>query len=580
MTIRNDNLGHHQYRAHRGGNRGHKNANFPHFCRSGFLFPFLYLPLPLDFRFPLGLFLLGPFLAVLGQRHTVPIAIERFEFLRKLPEGRYIRFVFGLFQPALVILLPPLAVLLINLLRFSVRSLNGGIIGLFQFFYPFCVCLLSILYLGRQLGKQGLFLPLQILRHGPGAEFFRPGQKLVVFPPAFFVLVLGLSIGDLRRIGAVKSIKLSNGFSVNVVGNGVLFYHLADMLCLFRDGSCFGFCLFVNPKALAHQGIYGTAALLSQGFAKIRLGVFGIVVQNVLKEAVGLCPVAVLQGHIAPVQQGGNLIIAAAADNDLFPRHGHRLLLGQNFFNAPQKVLHGPHLAHILGLQFGEFFGHIVGVDIFVAGNQVPGSVLCHEHQVPAPLVLDPHGVVILVVRANGQQDFGGVQGGEDIGFILLAQLVFQGDPGEEDPVALFRQSVVNVLGQDAVQGAVALVVGFLIADENIVGLLLGGNLNNALAQLLNLFGLLPVDLPGDHIGVFLGLVEVAVVQDAFKGRPVAGGDFPAGGRVVYVLNAIFAQHKTPVGLGLLGELCHDGFINPRRLVEFTGSTQPVGPGK
>ena len=97
MIIRNDNLGHHQYRAHRGRHRSHKNANFPHFCRSGFLFPFLSLPLPLGLRFPLGLFLLGPFLAVLSQSHTVPIAIERFEFLRKVPEGRYIRFVFGLF---------------------------------------------------------------------------------------------------------------------------------------------------------------------------------------------------------------------------------------------------------------------------------------------------------------------------------------------------------------------------------------------------------------------------------------------------------------------------------------------------
>ena len=161
-----------------------------------------------------------------------------------------------------------------------------------------------------------------------------------------------------------------------------------------------------------------------------------------------------------------------------------------------------------------------------------------------------------------------------------MAQLVLQGNPGEEDPVALFRQGIVNILGQDAVQGAVALFVGLLIADENIVGLLLGGNLDNALAQLLNLLGLLPVDLPGDHIGVFLGLVKVPVIQDAFKGRPVAGGDFPAGGRVVYILNAVFAQHKTPVGLGLLGEFRHDGFINPRRLVKFTGSTQPVGPGK
>ena len=278
MTIRNDNLGHHQYRAHRGRHRSHKNANLPHFCRSGFLFPFLSLPLPLGLRFPLGLFLLGPFLAVLSQSHTVPIAIERFEFLRKVPEGRYIRFVFGLFQPALIILFPPLAALLINLLCLPVRSLNGGIIDLFQFFYPFCIRLLGTLYPGGQLGKQLLFPPPQSFRHGPGAEFFCTGQKLMVFPPAFLVLILGLSVGNLGRVGAVKSIKLLDGFSVNIVGNGVLFYHLSNILCLFRDGKCFDFCLFMNPKALTHQSIYGTAALLGQGFSKIRLGILGIVI--------------------------------------------------------------------------------------------------------------------------------------------------------------------------------------------------------------------------------------------------------------------------------------------------------------
>ena len=60
----------------------------------------------------------------------------------------------------------------------------------------------------------------------------------------------------------------------------------------------------------------------------------------------------------------------------------------------------------------------------------------------------------------------------------------------------------------------------------------------------------------------------------------MAGGDFSAGGRVVYVLNAIFAQHQTPVGLGLLRKLRHDGLINSRSPVKFTGGPQTVGPGE
>ena len=498
----------------------------------------------------------------------------------KFPEGAYIGFSFGLFQPILIIFFPPFAVFFMQILCLIVCLLNGGIVSGFQFFYFWNIHLLCALYPGCQLGKNILFRQLQILRHGPSAEFLRAGQELVVFPPAFLILVLHLSVGDLGRIGAVKSIKLLDGFGTNVVGNGVLFYHLSNILCPFRDGKCLRLHLFIHGKPLSHQCVQGAAALLGQGFSQIGLGVLGIVIQHILKEAVRLGPVAVLQGHIAPVQQGGNLIVAAAADNDLFLHHGHRLLLGQDFFNAPEKVLHGPHLAHVLGLQFGEFSGHIVGIDILVAGDQVLGSVLCHEHEVPAPLVLDPDGVVILVVRTHRQHDFGGIQGGEDIGLVFLPQLILQGNPGEEDPVALFRHSVVNVLGQDAVQGTVAFLVGFFIADENIVGLLLGGNLDNAIAQLLDLLGLLPVNLPGNHIGVFLGLVKVAVVQDAFKGGPMAGGDFSAGGRVVYVLNAVFAQHQTPVGLGLLRKLRHDGLINSRSPVKFTGGPQTVGPGE
>ena len=208
------------------------------------------------------------------------------------------------------------------------------------------------------------------------------------------------------------------------------------------------------------------------------------------------------------------------------------------------------------------------------------GSVLCHEHEVPAPLVLDPHGVVILVVRTHRQHDFGGIQGGEDIGLVFLPQLILQGNPGEEDPVALFHQSVVNVLGQDAVQGTVAFVIGFLVADKNIVRLLLDRDLDNTLAQLLNLLGLLPVDLPGDHIRIFHGLVKIAVIQDAFKGGTVAGGDLLPRCRVIHILNAVFAQHQTPVGLGLLRKLRHDGFVDSCRLVKLAGCPQAIGPGE
>ena len=362
-------------------------------------------------------------------------------------------------------------------------------------------------------------------------------------PPGFLLTVLGLPAGNLRGIIPIKIVVLSNGFGGNIAGNGIFSHHLCNMVALFRDGKCFRLHLLIHGQPLAYQCIHGAAALLGQGFSQIGLGILGIVIQHILKEAVRLVPVPVFQGHIAPVQQGGNLIVAAAAHHNTLLHHGHRLLLGQNLFNSPEQILHSAYFAHVLGLQFRKLLGHIIGIDAFVAGNQVLALVGGHQFQVPAPLVFDPHGVIVFIIRAEGQHDFGGVQSGEDIRFILLPQLVLQGNPGEEDPVALFRQGIVNILGNDAVHRALTVLVRLLIADENAIRLLLAGNLDDALADFFNLFCLVPIDLAGDHIRIFQSLLKVAVLHDALKAGTVAGGNFLAGSRVVHILDAVLAQH-------------------------------------
>ena len=252
----------------------------------------------------------------------------------------------------------------------------------------------------------------------------------------------------------------------------------------------------------------------------------------------------------------------------------------QKLLNAPHQILDRAHFAHVLGLELGEFLGHVIGVDTLVAGNQVLGFVLCHELEIAAPLVLDPHGVIVFVIRAEGQHDFRAVQGGEDVRLVFLAQLVLQGDAGEEYTIALFRQGVIDILSNDAVYGAFAVFVRLLVADEDIIRLLFAGDLDDALADFLDLLGLLPVDLAGDHIGVFLGLLKVGILQDAFKAGAVAGGNFLAGGRVIHVLDAVPAQHQAPVGFRLLGEIGDDGLINARRFIKLTAHAQPVGTGK
>ena len=206
--------------------------------------------------------------------------------------------------------------------------------------------------------------------------------------------------------------------------------------------------------------------------------------------------------------------------------------------------------------------------------------VLGHELQETAPLVFHPDGVEILIVGAEHQHDLGAVQGSEDVRFVLGAQLIFQGDAGEKHPVALAGEGVVHILGQHAVDGPLAVLGGLLVADEDVVGRLLAGDLDDALADVLDGLGLVPVYSPGDGVGVLTGLLEVAVLQDAVKGGAVAGGDLLPGGRVVHILDAVPAQHQPPVGLGLCGEVGHKVFVDPGGLIELVGLAQPVGPAE
>ena len=305
-------------------------------------------------------------------------------------------------------------------------------------------------------------------------------------------------------------------------------------------------------------------------------------VQRIIKELLCFLKCTIFQAHKAPLNHSISLNAARYwlrliynSRSRISPLHSRQKLL-----NAPHQILDRAHFAHVLGLEFGKLLRHIIGIDALVAGNQVLGFVPCHELEIAAPLVLDPHSVIVFIIRTECQHDFGGVQSGEDIRLIFLPQLVFQGNAGEEYPVALFRQGVIDILGNDAVYGAFAVFVRLLVADEDIIRLFLAGDLDDALADLLDLLGLLPVDLAGDHVGVLLGLLKVGILQDAVKAGAVAGGNFLAGGWVIHVLDAVLAQHQAPVGLRLLGKIGDDGLVNPRRFIKLTAHTQPIGTGK
>ena len=45
-------------------------------------------------------------------------------------------------------------------------------------------------------------------------------------------------------------------------------------------------------------------------------------------------------------------------------------IFAQQFFNTAQQILHCANFAHILRSQLIEFTRHIIGIDVFEAGNE------------------------------------------------------------------------------------------------------------------------------------------------------------------------------------------------------------------
>ena len=115
-----------------------------------------------------------------------------------------------------------------------------------------------------------------------------------------------------------------------------------------------------------------------------------------------------------------------------------------------------------------KFFGQVIGVHITISGNEHFLCTVFDECQIPAPFVLDPHGVEILRLCAEYDHHFGGIQRGEYVRFISCAELVFEGDAGEENLEALLRQLVVQVVCKHGILRAATVGIGLLVADKHV----------------------------------------------------------------------------------------------------------------
>ena len=385
-----------------------------------------------------------------------------------------------------------------------------------------------------------------------------------------------------------------NRFCIQKLRNGIPLNHISDMLflllrqfkrqCNWLKGLlCKCFCPFFKAGF----------SFFCQELAHIRFGVLRVAIQHAVKKLIGFFPVAVGERHIAALEQRRR--VRFAADRNILLHHllnnlrhidarALRLALllfaADDLFNAAQQILHRADLAHILRLKPRKLLGHVICVDILVAGNQRLFLPRRNQRKITAPFVLDPDGVVIFVIRADGEHDLRAVERREDIWLIFLTEFILQRNACKKYAVALFGQRVIDILCQNAVKRAASVFVGFLVADKNVVGLLFAGDLDNPLAQLLDLLRLVAVNLARHSVGVFARLIEVVILHHAVKRRAMAGRDFFARRRIIHILDAIFAQHKPLIGLCLSRELRDDTFVNARRFIKLAAETQAVCPRK
>lgn len=166
------------------------------------------------------------------------------------------------------------------------------------------------------------------------------------------------------------------------------------------------------------------------------------------------------------------------------------------------------------------------------------------------------------LLTTNHQHDLSGVQSGKDVGLESTAQLVFQGDPGE-DLITFLGQRIINVLCVDTVLGAVTLVVGFFVADKDIKGVFLAGNLQNAFLQFINGGSLSLLDLFPHRISISNCAQIVRIVKDGYELSPVDGWDPLVGMGIFHVFNAVTAKNDAPVSFCIGLVLTQDHLIMP-----------------
>lgn len=176
-----------------------------------------------------------------------------------------------------------------------------------------------------------------------------------------------------------------------------------------------------------------------------------------------------------------------------------------------------------------------------------------HSRKVSAPFVFHPDRIHVFGRGADNKHDLCGIDRCEYVRLELRTCLVFQGDMREEHPPSLGAERPVKSCCKRGIFGSSAVSVAFLVAYENIVGLLVQRNRQYLRTELVKRLGFQYVDTL--LISVFRypdSLAVILVVNDGGVLYPVDGRNTPVGFRLLDVFHAVAAEYLRPVDVGFV----------------------------
>ena len=251
---------------------------------------------------------------------------------------------------------------------------------------------------------------------------------------------------------------------------------------------------------------------------------------------------------------------------------------GDYFFDTAQQILDETDPAHILRLEHRQLSGKFVSIHVAETGDQEFPPIRLHQLQIAAPLVAHPRRVEMRWRGAHHQHDPRRVQRGEDVGLVLLPKFGFQRDAGKEDLVPRLGQRVIDLLRRHRIAGTLTVFVALLVADEDVEGLLLRGDGEDALADLFDPLGLLFIYFAFAVARVFHRREIIRVGKHRFGADAVAGGDALMRSGVFDVFDAVTRQNHPPMRLRVFGNGGDDLRIRPDRLVELPQTAEVFRP--